>query len=219
MRITALFTLALLSLAACGNRDTADPSALATAFGQIQTMVKGRTAPPAAPPTLPTRAELTTGDTPVILVSVPSRNAQATLGVIQESATTRSYLSADGIALMTQGDIVSGTRGFGDDLMSSDHADVLANLRRGTGRHTRTLRHLNALDQLHPTILNCDVTSQGRETITILGKTHRTQAVTEVCTGEGGTITNSFFLERGRIVKSNQWVSPSVGMLLIEQVQ
>ena len=120
---------------------------------------------------------------------------------------------------MIQNGILSGTRGFGDDLMTSDHRGVLANLRQGSGTHTRHLRHLDDLDQLQVTTVNCTVTTQGVQPLTILSKPHRPTVTIEICTGGGQTINNIFMIERGQIIKSAQWVSPSVGPLLIEKIQ
>ncbi|MGB0797686.1 MAG: YjbF family lipoprotein [Planktomarina sp.] len=219
MKKVTLFMAALVFLSACGNMETQDKTVGQMMIARAKAVVSRPAPTTAVAPEPWTRAGLTAAGGPVILAYVPSRKAQASLGLAQESRGTRTYLSADGISLMIQNGILTGTRGFGDDLMSAGDTGLWSNLRRGSGSHTRVLRHLNGLDGLDVLTLSCTVTSQGVHPITILGKSHRPRLMVETCTGGTGPIHNKFLIENGSIVQSVQWISPSVDQIIIEQVQ
>lgn len=222
-RILTGFALpVLLVLTACSNDETRDTSVRDALTARAKSILSpGKSAPPVAakPAAGPDRAALTAGGGPVIVVQVPSRKAQASLGMVRQNGITRTYLAADGISLMIQNGILAGTRGFGDDLMSSDHADVLANLAQGSGSHTRVLRHLDHQDQLAKTTLSCTVTSQGAQPVEILGVTHKTDFVVEACTGGTKPLNNIYWIQGDTIWRSGQWVSDNVGPIIIDQVQ
>ncbi|MDC1182650.1 YjbF family lipoprotein [Planktomarina temperata] len=139
--------------------------------------------------------------------------------MIQENGPTRTYVSDDGIALLLQNGLLAGSRGFGDDLMSSDHAAAHRAILKGSGRYERVLRYINSQNHLEAVPLTCGLTDHGAQTITILGDKHRVIRRVEICDLAGRQIENTFWISGKTIWKSQQWVSDRVGSLTIEQVQ
>lgn len=209
---------ALLTLTACGNDPNKNTSVGAALLQRVKQVTSKPSTQAQAP--LPGRAELTASGNPVIKVQVPSRdNAIATLSMIRQNGPTRTYLSPDGISILLQNGILSGTRGFGDDLMSSGHAGVRANVLRGAGNHSRVLRHLDDEDQLRVTRLTCTVTNQGLQPVDILGVTYATDFVVEACTGGDAPLNNIYWVAGQTIWRSGQWVSPTIGPIIIDQIK
>jgi hypothetical protein len=153
------------------------------------------------------------------LVSAPKLEAKASLNMIQENGPTRTYISDDGIALLLQNGLLAGSRGFGDDLMSSDHAAAHRAILKGSGQYERVLRYINSQNHLEAVPLTCGLTDHGAETIAILGHKHRVIRRVEICDLAGRQIDNTFWISGKTIWKSQQWVGDRVGSLTIEQVQ
>ncbi|MDC1052550.1 YjbF family lipoprotein, partial [Planktomarina temperata] len=124
-----------------------------------------------------------------------------------------------GIALLLQNGLLAGSRGFGDDLMSSDHAAAHRAILKGSGQYERVLRYINSQNHLEAVPLTCGLTDHGAQTITILGHKHRVIRRVEICDLAGRQIENTFWISGKTIWKSQQWASDRVGSLTIEQVQ
>ena len=218
-RLIALSFMALLS--GCGSPSQDGTAPLARQIlHQSLSLLKPKAARPAPEPEVFTRASVTEGQTgPVILVSAPKLGAKASLNMIQESGPTKSYVSDDGILLLLQNGLLAGSRGFGDDLMSSEHAAAHRAILNGTGNYKRVLRYINSTNQLEAVALTCTVTDHGAETVTILGHKHRARRHVETCDLAGRQIENNFWIPEKTMWKSQQWVSDQVGSLTIEQVQ
>ena len=183
-------------------------------------LLKPKAPEPAPEPEVFTRASVTEGQTgPGILVSAPKLGAKASLNMIQESGPTKSYVSDDGILLLLQNGLLAGSRGFGDDLMSSEHAAAHRAILKGSGRYERVLRHINSQNHLEAQALNCSLTDHGAETVTILGHKHGVLRRVETCDLAGRQIENIFWVAEETIWKSQQWVSDQIGSLTIAHVQ
>ena len=139
--------------------------------------------------------------------------------MIQENGPTRTYVSDDGIVLLLQHGLLAGSRGFGDDLMSSEHSAAHRVILKGSGRYERVLRHINSQNHLEAQALNCSLTDHGAETVTILGHKHGVLRRVETCDLAGRQIENIFWVAEETIWKSQQWVSDQIGSLTIAQVQ
>ena len=196
------------------------PPPIPANFGSEPGTAQTQSSQAAPKPEVFTRASVTKDTTgPVILVSAPKLKAKASLNMIQENGPTRTYVSDDGIVLLLQHGLLAGSRGFGDDLMSSEHAAAHRAILKGSGRYERVLRHINSQNHLEAQALSCSLTDHGAETVTILGHKHGVLRRVETCDLAGRQIENIFWVAEETIWKSQQWVSDQIGSLTIAHVQ
>ena len=190
-RFIALGLMALL--AGCGSPSVDGTRPLSRQIlDQSLALLKPKAAQAAPEPEVFTRASVTKDTTgPVILVSAPKLKAKASLNMIQENGPTRTYVSDDGIVLLLQHGLLAGSRGFGDDLMSSEHAAAHRAILKGSGRYERVLRHINSQNHLEAQALSCSLTDHGAETVTILGHKHGVLRRVETCHLAGDRLKTS----------------------------
>ena len=103
--------------------------------------------------------------------------------------------------------------------MHADARGVLAAVQVGQGTYSKSLSYLNGVDGLRTLDLQCTLSPQGREVVTILGKTHNTRKMRETCTGADQPIISTYWAENGRVVKSRQKIAPSISWMEMEQIK
>jgi len=135
------------------------------------------------------------------------------------------YRANDGSEVLLAGGLLRAATGFQQDLNGADTATIRRALAAGSGGYIRTLRHRSGEGQLFETTVACTLSSAGRETIVILGRSHDTTVFRESCTarsidpiGRRPAFENTYWLEGGTVRASEQWVSFATGMMRIEQV-
>jgi hypothetical protein len=220
MHRLALALLALTSsLAACGQDQEVNP--ITTATQAIDQLI----GPPEPP--LDIRASFTpevlaTINQPLLAAEMPARKANATMALAGENAGHRTWVAADGIMLITRDGILTGTRGFGRDLMVSDVSAVLPALRAGSGSVEREMSRINDETHVIPTRYRCTIASGGPQQVDLISRTFSTRLVTETCTDVAGVaegFTNRYWLDStGTIRQSDQWVGPRYGHALMYQL-
>lgn len=215
--IPALLLTVLMALSGCG--DAAD-SALGQALRGVAAGVgAGRGEAPADPRQVLTRAQLANVDTPLILVVLDRADVAATLARAGQNGPHVTYLGGDGNAVILAGDLLTGTRGLGDDLMTAEIGEVRAALSGARSEALRVHRRLNGSDQIALTSYVCRYARDGAETITIIGRNHVTTRVRERCRSADEEIENVYWIgSGGEIWRSRQWVSPGVGSLTIDHL-
>ncbi len=110
--------------------------------------------------------------------------------------------------------VLTATRGFGDDLLTIDAPGLLPILRAGGGTLTRTTETLDSQDQVVTARYACTVTEAGRETVNLGLREASLRRLDENCRGESLVFDNIYWLDdRGEIVASRQYVSPTVAYL------
>jgi hypothetical protein len=137
-------------------------------------------------------------------VAIPATGAEAVLGPVARTGDVTVWQTLDGITLSMQDDVLIGTRGLGEDLMSADAEGILALLHGPAGadpvEHYRS--HLDGEDQTVFRTYHCF-----REAETPDANLRRIEIR---CSAPHNTFTNSFWLDAsGVIARSRQWVSPS----------
>ncbi|MCC6306827.1 MAG: YjbF family lipoprotein [Rhodobacteraceae bacterium] len=223
LRLLGLAGAAFALLAGCGSDrgGSAGPFAslrevAAPALGAV---IAARRARPAAGPAAlprPTREQVDAADREIIFSAVPARGSGATLARIGQNGPVSTYTTADGTTLALAGGVVVGSRGLGEDLMSAA-APSAAAIAAGRGGHERTYYFLGGVDQKRELAIACTLAPGGATRVEVVGLSFPVREVTETCTGSAGTITNRYWFEPGgRIRKSRQWLSPTVGYLEIE---
>lgn len=220
----ALAVLALLP--ACGN-DKSGPnpviSALGAAAKQGMAKVKGKSAATAQPAAAPAaaapadlRAQLEKAGQPVLLVQAQSLGRTGFLGIVDSKGDVLTWETPDGASFSQRNGVLIQTRGIGADLMSAD-APSPEQLRSGQG-YKRVYYFLGPDDQGTRRTYDCKASVVGAETIDVLGKSHKTSHVSEVCERPLGKVSNDYWFEGGTIRQSRQWVSPGVGYIEFARV-
>ncbi|EPX75634.1 hypothetical protein Salmuc_04552 [Salipiger mucosus DSM 16094] len=156
-------------------------------------------------------------DGPVIFAEIPEREAQATMFVAAENGGVRNWQTQDRIALNMVDGVLTGTRGLGGDLMSSDLAQAFEALRGGRGRAVRVHRYLDGEDHLNSSAFVCDFRRESGVAASTAFRSFRALHVVEDCINPDRDFENHYWFDNGGTLrKSVQWVGPEVGYLKIE---
>lgn len=197
--------LALSVLSACGSR-AQDPVWLSVR-GALANIEEERSAPI---PWEQQQAEIRQAvalqdvDFPLLMTTLPRRNAVATLGLLQRHDGVETWADASGITITLQNGVVLETRGLGYDILASDIAGVLEGLQKGgPHRYQRVTRVLSAEGALRRQISDCVMS----ETLT---------SKVEQCDG-AERFENRY--SQSSMTTSRQWLGPDLGYLMIERLQ
>lgn len=216
--LSKLGGLALIGLtAACGPMNE---GGLGTkAVERLGTLTGLRSAPPAAPPVVPTDA-LEQGPGNVLMVTLLGRNAVAALTRVGTNNGIDTWRTAKGVTLSFRDGILVASRGLNQDLMGADIGGLPQALRAGSGTVQRTHSFLDSEDQITSSAMTCVITRQGPEVIATVSGEIDTIKVTEKCTGTALVFENSYWLDGpgGQIVQSRQALAPSVGFIKVNQL-
>lgn len=201
----AIALLALSMLSACGSR-AQDPVWLSVQ-GALANIGEERSAPI---PWKQQQAEIRQAvalqdvDFPLLMMTLPRRNAVATLGLLQRYDGVEIWADASGITITLQNGVVLQTRGLGHDILASDIAGVLVGLREGgPHRYQRVTRVLSAEGVLRRQISDCVMS--GKLTSKV-----------EQCDGTE-RFENRY--SQSVLATSRQWLGPDLGYLMIERLQ
>jgi hypothetical protein len=208
-------------LAACGN-EKPEPNPVGAMVGtvakatisRVQARRDGASAQAPAPVT---RADIEKFGMPILRVTIPTRGADALVTITDQKGDVVTWSTTDGTTFTFRSGVLIQTRGLGPDLMSAD-APSLAQLMRDGGTHQRVYFFLGADDATTRRTYDCAVKVMGAETIEVFQKPHRATRVAEVCSRQGGTITNEYWIEGGTVRKSKQLTSGAIGFIETERV-
>ncbi len=166
-----------------------------------------------------TRAQVASLGIPIDLVKIESRGATAGTFQIATNGDVETWASQDKISLSFRKRVVVATRGLGDDLMSAG-VPSLAQLQSAGNGYQRSHTILNGEDKPVQQTYDCRVGKPVAERITVLERSYATRHITESCSGPSGRFDNDYWLQTdGKIRKSRQFVSNSVGYVVIEHLQ
>lgn len=146
-------------------------------------------------------------------VSIPSTEAQATLGPVARRGDVTVWQTLDGITLSFRGGSLIATRGLGDDLMSADVAGRLEMLRRArTAEESGYYPHIRSyLDGENRTVFRGYQCRQVARTQTGAGRDGTLRRIEELCVSPTDRFTNLYWLTaEGAMVRSRQWISPTI---------
>jgi hypothetical protein len=134
--------------------------------------------------------------------------------VIQDNGPEITLALQSGPTAAFDEGVLTATRGFGDDLLTIDAPGLIQALRAGGGSLTRTTETLDSQDQIVTSRFACTVTAAGTETINLGLREATLRRLDENCRGERIVFDNIYWLDqRGEIVASRQYVSPTVAYL------
>ena len=213
--LMALFTVSVLS--ACGTEQIAKP--LET-VKQVVDLITGPQQVPLDISASFTPEVLATINQPLLAAEMPARKANATMVVVGNNAGHLTWVAADGIMLITKDGILTGTRGFGRDLMVSNVSAVLPALRTGSGTMAREMSRIDDEGHVTPIRYNCTITRGGPQQVDLISRQVATHLVTETCESAAGEgFVNRYWLDgSGRIRQSDQWAGPRFGNILLYQL-
>lgn len=218
MNIRMVCALAgLLALIGCGSENNQRGEVGALTKAAIKNAVSKRSGAPAAPQL--TRAAIDASPVPLVHARILSRGAEATLAPVAVNGGNETWMSGDPITLTLRSGILIATRGLGEDMISASAPDA-ATVRRGTGQTSRSFFHLDGENHTVRQNFACFLSNAGQQQFAMFERAYETLYITETCTGDGPEFTNEYWIDSaGKILKSRQWVSPSVGKLELQRVK
>lgn len=166
-----------------------------------------------------TRAQVSSIGVPIDLVKIENRGATAGVFLVATNSDVETWASQDKTSLSHRDGVVVATRGLGEDLMSAAVPRV-AQLQRAGTEYQRSHTLLDGEDKPLKQSFDCQLRSRVAEQITVLERSYATSHVTEHCSGPSGQFDNDYWLQTdGNIRKSRQFISNSVGYVVIEHLQ
>lgn len=221
MKIKAAVFFVALGVAACGNQaqDGMTPALkqMALSWGKGHSGKNGAHAKDA--PAQVTQELVDHLITPAMAVTIEKFGLTGLVVHLRDNNGVENWASFDDVILGLRQGIVVSTAGWGADLMAVE-VPSLAMMQTAAGGHERVHVMLDGEDQLQRYRYSCQMDSQGMRNITIFRKTYATQLVEEICHGDRGQFTNSYWITAtGQVRKSRQWVSPEVGYIGLEDLR
>jgi hypothetical protein len=219
--------LAVLALGACGN-DPARQGDLATfrAFGSVVGAAigggGGAPAPAAASPEAVSQALAQLPDGPVLRVALPRSGQSAFAVEAARNGPYRTFATLTGQTITLRGGVLTATRGFSGDLMSSDLGGLESLVEARTpGGVRRVYRFLDGADDEVPLSAECRIARSGEETITLVsGESLATIRLVETCKGLESAWRNSYWVAGdGAVRRAHQWAGPGLGDMRIETLR
>lgn len=142
---------------------------------------------------------------PLIRADLPARKARAVLRPVGQNGTVRTWQTVDRITLSFDDGILVASRGLGGDLMGADAASTRAALAgQGPGVYRRKLRYLTGDNHSTWLTAGCSMRASGLKS--------GLRRFEEICRAREHEFTNVFEIDSaGRVAKSRQWVSPTLG--------
>lgn len=227
MKMRAFALMSLLSLlGACGN-DTAGQDTIAPAKVLLAAIKNGaaRQVAPVGDPNDPAirasmlsvRAQLAKAGQPILLVSNSSLKYAALHVPFGQNGDVQTWASVTYQEISLRNGVLTATRGFGPDLMSSQ-VPSLATIASGQGNTKRRHYYLDGADQRQVFDYTCNLTVPGREQIDVLGMVYMTRRVEERCVGSQGTFTNVYWFDGSQHLRqSSQHLAPGIADMFIQR--
>lgn len=161
---------------------------------------------------------------PFLLVSLPARNASATLRAFAAFDGRTDWRGGDGIAFVLADDIIIATRGLGADLFLAEAPGLRMALADRSGAVTRRHSHLDGENREVVAEYACTIAVTGIETIDLIARNVQTEKVTETClpvTKDGQAFINSYWIGvSDRLIwQSEQWISHDIAYALIRHIK
>ncbi len=218
----------LMGLAACGN-DTATTARTQVYLGAVKSVVgslrpgKRGGAQAASALDMPAliRASLKATDGPIMIMVIEASKVTLPIGPVTTNGSVVTWKTADRRAFAFDRGVLAATRGYGDDLMStqSDPSISLITARR-TGRATRVNHYLGGLGHTTALTMTCDIT-RGEQLHMKVGEIDTmTTHMVETCTRDSLTVQNQYWVDAGgKILKSRQWIGQSLGYIATQQLR
>lgn len=168
------------------------------------------------------QSALASAEGPLMFAVMDETKRSAVLGELGRNGPYHTWRTASMQTMVFRDGILTGTRGLGYDLLSSEVSQSSALIRsRRSGQSQRVYRHLSGENHEVPTVMSCVVSPEGSDTVTfVTGRTMSATQVKETCRAEGLKVTNRYWVTgSGKIVQSIQWISPEMGKIALQTVR
>lgn len=215
---------AALALSGCGN-DSAFNSDVSAVKGSFKSLLPGsgktKGPQPAQLSGQAIAAVLQSIPKPISVVTFEDEQAAGVVSLIETNGAYRTYGNSARQAMIFAGGLLTGTRGLGEDLMSSNIAQSKALISaRRAGQTTRVNRYLDGDATTVEMRFACAV-SVGESKSVALGHVRGTgRVVTEACTSGETDISNTYVVDQaGRILWSRQWIGSGRGYVTVQPIR
>lgn len=219
------------ALAGCSSPTPEERTTFRTVGTEVLSALRARRAQDGPAPFAQITAEqLDNTKVPALQVNILERGGSDFLRRIAQRddetpGTVSVWRASDGGQIFLRDGVLIGTRGVGNDIISSNaNATVAAvrGARAGNGQRTYRVSQGDFSDQ--SLILSCDIENLGAGTTQIVNRSYRTVHLRESCVGGAADrvrIVNDYWVqpENGLVRRSKQWVGPAAGyfeMLLLK---
>lgn len=205
--------LLTFSLAACSGGTGQERGQVSTLI-DIRETVKASRAAKNAPRAQVTREVIDQIGLPLLEIEVAKRGVTGYFLEHSKRDPVMVWRANDGGQVVVRNGLVTGTRGIGNDLLSSSYAATLQGIHNGAGLAQRRYDLQNGLGSGDVLVLDCSFAKLGHETLNLYGLSYRTRHVQETCVAKtGDRITNDYWIEpqSALIRQSRQWISPEIG--------
>lgn len=146
-----------------------------------------------------------------ILMALPTTGWGGLLKRIGQNGDRVTWAGMDERSVTTQSGIVVATRGMGFDLYSADVDGTVAALAGGPTQYQRRFELLEGDDDIARAELNCTFERVGAESVTLATGQYDAIRYKEVCLNDLIGFENAYWLqEGGKIIQSQQWISPNL---------
>ena len=218
-------TLLIAVLAGCDAREKTN-NPLTTSYNVIKSQIgkKKRTNAVNASIRNITRANINAIPRPMVLrIEAIKNGSLGTAADIGENNGTFTITMADGKTIHLKNDILTGTRGQGNDLASLETSNETVIEGLMAGKTQRIYRHYDSEGQLQPLRMTCLFHAETTKTITLVDRKHTVIPVIENCKSEKREhieqkIKNTYMMDvkTNQIWQSIQWISPVSGYFKID---
>ena len=156
----------------------------------------------------------------VILVTVPALRAQGYAVPSARVGSITTWRTADNATFSFDRGVVVSTRGLGDDLMGADIDQSIAASTGGAGGWAPRINgYMNGEYQSYFMTFQCRRSGSQSDSVVLGDRSASATRFTETCVNDEREIENTYWRNgNGVMVKSRQWVSPSVGYMETERV-
>ncbi|WP_294620098.1 YjbF family lipoprotein [uncultured Roseovarius sp.] len=220
--LSGLATCALALLGGCSGGDGANSTAgLAIVKGALIPKQEAKT-PNAAQMAAAMQQSLQATDEPLAFVVLPKRQAITIMPRIETNGAYATHGTSDRRSVTLKRGMLTATRGFGEDLMSSGVDASLALVRgRKAGTVQRVQRYLDGENQTVVLETTCQITPGGKVRYQVGELDRQAVKVRETCKAQTTRFTNSYQVDAhtGRILQAQQWVSPMNGSVIIQHLR
>lgn len=149
----------------------------------------------------------------VIMVRITSKGITAPMVLSGRNADVMTFSGGGVVSISMRDGVILATRGLGDDLMTA-RVPTLRQLTSGARSYQRSYELFNGVVQPQEEVASCNVAPAGPAQISVSGKSIASRIVDETCIISAGRIDNRYWLNAaGRVVRSQQWISPTVGFV------
>lgn len=218
--LKSLATVALLTLAGCGNAPVDDSSNafFLGAIKEIQAKIAARNTPPFSL----TRAQLAQVQVPVLWIEVEKNGSVGSAIPIGVNRDLITWTTANAATLLTKDGVLFGTRGLGPDLLTAETEALRAALAtRSSARYERKFRFIGGDESLRVDRYFCELENDGAAVREVLELRFETTQMRETCFALNSEheFRNIYWIgAEGTIWDSRQWVSPDAGSLIIQRL-